>query len=728
MTSTVRSPRQAPCGPFGVGGRHLLVAILFAVGIAVGFPTEASAASAATPPATAAAVALPMAPWDCKTAPTASLPDTGLPGFFDPPPDPPPGKGDPWAANRSTTIYDQYGYAGLGWNTYDTGCVGGLGEMDATIDTFLGNAFMSGAVWISAATNGIHNRVAHPEQYMQPLDDVVAVVTARLNQAIWSPWGVVSLLAVAALLLFYSLSGRLSAVILGATWAVLVLVILSGISQYPTRIASFFDQGVTQSIASVNQSSAGLSGTATGDPTRAQGALIVDEILYQAWLRGEFGDPDSPAARKWGPLLFRESTFSRAELAAARAKPDGLQSTTEQKANDWIATTQQIQDQDPLAYAALQGKAKGRAGAGFMAFIGAVFTALFRLVADLFVFAGLVMLRLLVMFFPAAAVFGIIAPMSTIVRRIGNIAGASVINVVAFSVGSAIHAIAISAIVSRANDAGMGILSLVLCLVVSLAAFVLLLPLLSFTNILGYSPRGQSMLRTARRSALGYLVGRKAVGDGTEDADKTRTTQQPTGEPPSDTPPGSRDVGPVRYVRRVNLPVESIGRRFDSVTTSQPEVPETERQVSGRIATVRAALPGRTQESTGRQSAQSRVEPGAGETGLKAGRSAPAAATVTSATPDRTQSTRFVATDPRQPRTPDVSDPGRSHVVGAPAVTGRLVDDIPAGIREIQVLDRTHDSNAEVTPDGIRTRLYDPGTKTMISVDPSQSGEGGGHG
>src|SRR5690606_39202346 len=112
------------------------------------------------------------------TAPTASIPDTGLPGFFDPPPEPIPAKADPFGPERTSTIYDQYGYAGLGWSTYDLGCMGGLGDMDATVDTFLGNVFLSAGTWISAATNGVHNRVAHPERYMAPLDSVVATVSA----------------------------------------------------------------------------------------------------------------------------------------------------------------------------------------------------------------------------------------------------------------------------------------------------------------------------------------------------------------------------------------------------------------------------------------------------------------------------------------------------------------------------------------------------------------------
>lgn len=672
--------------------RRLLLAVFVAMAFGLTSATAAAALRTAAPAVAALRTAAPAAPWDCKAAPSPAMPDAGLPGFFDPAPKPIPPAGDPFAANSSTTVYDQYGYAGLSWSTYDLGCMGGLGEMDATIDTFVGNMFISSGVWVSSATNGIHNRVARPAQYMAPLDDVVAQVTTRLNEAIWSPWGMVSILGVVVMLLFYSLHGRLSSVVSGAAWALLVLAILSGVSAYPTRVASFFDQAVTESIASVNQSSTGLGQNSGGDPTRAQGALIVDGVLYQAWLRGMFGDPNSAAAKKWGPVLFRESTFSRAELQTALAQPDGVKALTEQKANDWVATTAEIQAQDPLAYATVQGKAKGRAGSGFMSFIGVLFTGLFRLVADLFVFAGLVMLRLLVMFFPAAAVFGIIAPMSSIVRRVGNIAGASVINVVAFGVGSAIHTVVIAAILSRANSAGMGILTLVLCLVVTVAAFVLMMPLLSFTNILGHSSsRGHSMLRSARRTATGYVVGRKVVGSGLKDTGP----QEDPGEDGSSGEEGtpSRDRGPARQVRPVSLPVETFGR--PQLTASSHRVaPAGRRELASAPGVAElAAGPAARSPRSGQDHAagsQPSVNRQGGASGIP---------------------------------THDVYDPADRANLSPPkrVIVGVLVDELPREMRGIS-LTRVHDSHTEFRPDGVGPRLYDPATRETLMAGGRSEG------
>src|SRR6266536_2509342 len=64
------------------------------------------------------AQAVPSLP-DCNPAPTPEMPGRGVVGFFEPPPKTLPPQGDPFAPGAKTTIHEQYGYAGLRWNTYD---------------------------------------------------------------------------------------------------------------------------------------------------------------------------------------------------------------------------------------------------------------------------------------------------------------------------------------------------------------------------------------------------------------------------------------------------------------------------------------------------------------------------------------------------------------------------------------------------------------------------------
>jgi len=625
---------------------------------------------------------------DCKDAPAPQRPGDGLPGFLDPTPDKPAPTADPFVPNATTSIYDQYGYAGLTWHTYDLGCGGDIRDPGAMSDTLIGNLSLSAATWGIALANGVHNRVSHPQTYMAPLDSVVATVSDRVKQAVWGPWGGVALLGVVALLLWYSSSGRLSTVTRAAAWALLVLAVLSGVTQYPMRVAGFFDDAVTSSIGQVNAGTAGLSNLAsTTDPAHAQGSLLVDRILYEAWLRGELGSSTSPAAQKWGPTLFKASAFSYDETRQAQDS-QRAQQLTDQKAQTFKDTADEIQRQDPTAYLALQGKSNSRGGVGFMTLFAMLFTTLFRLVADIFMFAGLVMLRFLVMFFPAVAVLGIMSPMSAIVRRVANMAGASVVNVVSFAAGSAVHTTVISALLSKSDSAGMGLLALVLCLVTTVVAFILLFPLLSLTNIVGLSSgqRGMHSLRNAGRMASRYAVTRRAVGDGEDDA-KSNKEDAPTSE--SDVPGGS-----------------APGTRRDPVTHRAAEV-------FGRpapVAIAPAAISGSGSPRPGSDEPPANEQPD--------GVRGPTYVSSRSATAVAERPVASTLRESRPSQRPDSARPSSPDVLEGVIIEGRILDsdvDVPSPTPPV------HDSQTQIRFDGIGPRFYDPATKRDVRVDETGS-------
>ncbi|KRF28418.1 MFS transporter [Phycicoccus sp. Soil802] len=660
----------------GVVCRMLAIGAILA-GVCVGVAGAASA----TP-------TIPGVP-DCKDAPTAQLPGSGITGFLDEGPKTPPEPRDPFADHPSTSVYEQYGYAGLGWHTYDLGCGGGLRDVDASIDTATGNFLISTATWGAAATNGLHNKVAHPEEYMAPLDDVVAGVTQRLHDSIWSPWGATALVGVGALLLFYSMSGRLSSVTSAAAWALLVTAIVAGIGQYPTRVATFFDSTVTSSVSAISSGVSGLTNLpASSDPARAQGALVVDRVLYDNWLRGELGSTDSPAAKKWGPDLFKASAFTWAEARQAEQDPDAGKRIAEKKAENWKKTAAEIEKQDPVAYGYLQGKAGGRAGTGVMVALGSTFSLLFRLAADIFLFAGLVMLRFLVMLFPAIAVVGVMAPMASIVRRVFSMGGAAVVNVVAFSAGSAVHATIISAVLSRATTTGMGVLGIVLCMVATVAAFIVLFPLLSFTNILGHSG-GPRWAKRGGREIWNYTSRRLATQHGVdaanEDADQNKKAD-------GDEKAAAQDNGVHRRYRHTGLPAEAFGRPayFPTVADSERALPAPQHL---QLSSVEAPRPAHS--VTANQDPV--LAPDSAE--ADADREGPAYALA-----GEVQQT--------QPRPDPVNVRATS---GETPISGRIVPQIPADAREIPNL--AHDSHTQFRRDGIGPRLYDPDTKqTVLSL------------
>ncbi len=645
-----------------------LLALLVA-GVVLAAPGDAAPVQAA--PARAAVPGIPGIP-DCKSAPAPQRPGTGLPGALDPTPTPLPPAGDPFAPNPTTSIYDQYGYAGLTWHTYDLGCGGSLLDPGAATDTMVGNLLLSGAVWLTAATNGLHNSVAKPATYMAPLDGIVDAVTGRIHDAIWSPWGAVALLGVAALLLYYSLRGHLAAVLSAAAWAVLVLAVVAGVAQYPSRVSSFFDDSITSTIGTIQARSAGINPGAGQDSARAQGALTVDRVLYDAWLRGELGSSNSPAAKRWGPALFQASAASWNQDAAADT-PDKVNALNDAKAEQWSKVTDQIANQDPATYAILQGKAGGRAGTGLMALVGAVFVDLFRVVADVFLLAGLVMLRLLVMFFPAAAVVGVLAPLSSIVRRMANIGGAAVVNVVAFSAGSVVHTTAVSAVLAQAKGTGMSIMSLVMCVVLTLAAFVLMYPLLSFSRMLGHASRRRRGVRRLARQVVGYAITREAVDDGTRRAVAKLEDDTPDTEHP-------------RQPRR-----GPSAPRSETFTRTQPV---------WDVTSAGAGPPGMPLDPFGQ------IEPPPASPGSSGARPAP----------------RFPSGGGGASGPP--SEPGRQGwVPSREVITGEVLQSRDAPPPALNLV-RPHESNAEVRPDGVGYRIYDATTGHTDVRDLSERTEG----
>ena len=109
--------------------RHNLAVVLAMLALLVLTPQSASAAAAGIPFG-----------FDCKDAPTPDMPGEGLASFFERTPDPIPKHEDPFAKGARTTIFEQYGYAGLRWHTYDLGCgPDAARNPDAVIGTALSN-------------------------------------------------------------------------------------------------------------------------------------------------------------------------------------------------------------------------------------------------------------------------------------------------------------------------------------------------------------------------------------------------------------------------------------------------------------------------------------------------------------------------------------------------------------------------------------------------------------
>lgn len=560
---------------------------------------------------------------DCKQAPTPEVPGRGVEAFFQPAPSAAPKAGDPFAANSTTSIYEQYGYAGLRWNTYDLGCLGGVSDPGADIDTLVGNWGLGLAVFMVSLSNGLHAHVVDAN-WLAPLDDVTSSVTKVVHDTIWTPWGGAALLGVVVLLLYYSARGRLSDTLRGAVWALLVLTVLAGVVNYPTMSGQYYDKAVIGTLSALDAASAGApspSGSG-GGAAQARASLLVDKVLYQAWLRGEIGTAQGDAATRWGPSLYRAQALSYDEVSTSETDPAKRAALVEAKNQAWSTTAQQIQENDPGTYTVLQGRAGGRASAGALALFAAGTTTFFRIIADLFLAAGLVMLRILVMFFPAVAVLGVMVVFSGLVRRLANAAGAAVINVIAFGAASVLHTTIVTAALQRSSD-GLGWMSLVLCLLVTVILFILCLPLLSLTSLAGTTARegwAKAGLRGAARLATNYALHRRGTRVGVETAhpqaplsaqmppvDRANLRQEEqafASDPAWDDPPAQVWVtgrGPAPVAGALTVGTATAGLSAGAGAPALPYGP------TGRPGGARAGLPATPSGSGGGQVLEGRV-------------------------------------------------------------------------------------------------------------------------
>lgn len=232
----------------------------------------------------------------------------------------------------------------------------------------------------------------------------------------------------------------------------------------------------------------------------------------------------------------------------------------------------------------------------------------------------------------------------------------------------------------------MGIMALVLCLVITLASFILMAPLLSFTRILGHSGRRMRRHHLGRQLTR-YAVTRQGVNDGTKKAIEDSQDDEP--EPTVLADDGGRRAADA-------LPRSETFARAQVVwdVTSDGGVSRTSAsprsRVDPRALTPRGVLP-----------VSSDVRP------ENAGSAPP----------------RDVSSDWRRSAPPAASKPGgvvstTPGLVYLPrpsgsVLTGEVIPG-PADRDRHPASMAAHDANAQLADDGIGYFVYDPRTGAML--------------
>lgn len=426
-------------------------------------------------------------PVDCKEAPAAAAPDTGMAGWFVRAPEEPP-SGDPFADDPVVSTYDVYGYAGLEFSTYDLGCgPGAIRNPKAEASDVIANLLYTPALWLVALDNSVREYAYQPDSMWGWTNDLIQRASDALRDRIFSAWGGLALAAVGVWLLWGSRRGNFSDAVATAGWAVLVMVLVTAVAAWPLKASTVADASLTGALGQI---SAGLSSQDPGDdrdPARRASGVLTDTVLYEQWLRGTLGSADSETAQKYGPDLYRARALSWQEAAAVRSDPAQRRRIIAAKAKLWVDTAAAVQREDPDAYQYLTGK-KGpeRVGAALIALLAAFAVTPFDLVASLLILIAFLIVRLAVAFLPILGTIGLLRPTSGPLRGLLRTVVAALINCVVFGAGSAVFLLATDLITGTRSLAGWQ--QVFLIWVVGLVLWLLLRPYRRLTQLAGKDP------------------------------------------------------------------------------------------------------------------------------------------------------------------------------------------------------------------------------------------------
>lgn len=418
---------------------------------------------------------------DCKEAPVPASPDQGVAGFFTSAPEPLPPAGDPFVPGAKTTIYEQYGYAGLRWRTYDLGCgPDAMRNPDAVIGTSVGNWIMQLPIALSAMTGSV-TEVAFAPSFLDTFNPVIEQVSSALHDSLFATWIPAVLAALGLLIIFKSRRSALSTTAAAIGWALIVVILAVGLFRWPIAAGNAADATVTGTLGAV-------VGRLDGDPNGVEPGMAVsshvhESILYRTWLAGTLGSPDSETAEKYGPALFKAQALTWREAAEAQKDPKRAKEIIEAKQKQWDAVAEKIKAEDPEAYENLAGKrSETRVGYSFLSALATVLSLPFLLLSALLMLGCYLIVRLAVMMFPAFAVLGAFPSTRGLVTGLGRTVAAAVVNAIIFGIGAGVT-IAVLGILFNPGGGAPAWLSLVLMPLFSFIMWVALKPFRRLTTM-----------------------------------------------------------------------------------------------------------------------------------------------------------------------------------------------------------------------------------------------------
>jgi hypothetical protein len=525
---------------------------------------------------------------DCKEAPTPEMPGRGITGFFAGPPETLPAEEDPFAEDAQTTIFEQYGYAGLRWHTYDLGCgPDAMRHPDAVIGTSISNWAMQVPLALTALTGSV-TQVAFAPDFLSGLDGAVEDVSTNLHRNLFVSWIPFVIAAIGLLILVKARRASLATSAGAVGWAVIVLLVATALFRWPVEAGRAADATVTNTLGAVVSEVDGNDSSV--DPGVAVASSVNESILFRAWLAGTFGSPDSATAQKYGPALFKAQALTWREARIVETNPVAGEVLIKDKQDEWKEIADKIQDEDPAAYEYLTGeRAETRLGYALLSSVGTLLALPFLLLSALLLLGCFLIVRLAVMLFPAFAILGAFPATRGVVTGLGRTVGAAVVNAIIFGVGAGVT-IATLGLLFNPSGGSPAWLGLVLMPLFSLIMWVALKPFRRLTTMV--SPRQESFgnvepprwAKHATSAALGAVSGGAgaavATAAVTERRDQADSPERAEARPtPGPGPSASTDHGagpsmPPEHVVTRSQEAASTASTESSSPTSDPRCHE----------------------------------------------------------------------------------------------------------------------------------------------------------
>ncbi len=338
---------------------------------------------------------------ECKDPPIPERPGEGLVGQIDQ---------APLGTGRPGSVYDDYGYGGMVWNTYDV-CF--RDNPWASVDTWIGNELFSAAKGVVALVNMLHYQMVSGQSVLSSLDGLVNEASTVIYSGAYVPYLAFVLVLVAVGVLWFALSGNLAAASAKTAYVLIGMFVASTAYLTPMTYVGISDQLLVHGASELESN---MIRQVSGDQRHGLPTMLHEEVVHKTWLTGEFGSADSPEAGEHGRALLDAQACSKVEALQNNCDVPSKQDQFKTVATDLEQTA---------AYQHFTGEKTNRAGQGLFAIIKAFCFGLFQVFAKFGVLLAQLGLRAFIVGAPIFALLGMLSNnvLPSLGKRIGVTVG-----------------------------------------------------------------------------------------------------------------------------------------------------------------------------------------------------------------------------------------------------------------------------------------------------------------